>query len=160
MVIFFFKQKTAYEMRISDWSSDVCSSDLYEVRSAKDAFSSIPKRKISDEMLELAEHIIKTKRGSFDPAKYDDRYEEALADLVKAKLEGREIKPRKDTAPTNVVNLIDALRERAGVKKTKAAPNREAAKTKSTSGGKRKTETRARNRKAGGWRGRSIGKRN
>src|SRR3546814_3683182 len=62
----------------------------YEVRSAKDAFSSIPKRKISDEMLELAEHIIKTKRGSFDPAKYDDRYEEALADLVKAKLEGRD----------------------------------------------------------------------
>src|SRR3546814_5752943 len=30
--IFFFKQKTAYEMRISDWSSDVCSSDLYEHR--------------------------------------------------------------------------------------------------------------------------------
>src|SRR3546814_5792675 len=28
MCIFFFKQKTAYEMRISDWSSDVCSSDL------------------------------------------------------------------------------------------------------------------------------------
>src|SRR3546814_9708010 len=29
IVVFFFKQKTAYEMRISDWSSDVCSSDLY-----------------------------------------------------------------------------------------------------------------------------------
>src|SRR3546814_10574221 len=29
MIIFFFKQKTAYEMRISDWSSDVCSSDLH-----------------------------------------------------------------------------------------------------------------------------------
>src|SRR3546814_11984313 len=29
MCVFFFKQKTAYEMRISDWSSDVCSSDLY-----------------------------------------------------------------------------------------------------------------------------------
>src|SRR3546814_1356911 len=28
---FFFKQKTAYEMRISDWSSDVCSSDLHDV---------------------------------------------------------------------------------------------------------------------------------
>src|SRR3546814_6031160 len=28
MIIFFFKQKTAYDMRISDWSSDVCSSDL------------------------------------------------------------------------------------------------------------------------------------
>src|SRR3546814_16671433 len=29
MIVFFFKQKTAYEMRISDWSSDVCSSDLF-----------------------------------------------------------------------------------------------------------------------------------
>src|SRR3546814_5596546 len=29
IVVFFFKQKTAYEMRISDWSSDVCSSDLH-----------------------------------------------------------------------------------------------------------------------------------
>src|SRR3546814_5610360 len=38
-VLFFFKQKTAYEMRISDWSSDVCSSDLGEgvVGAAADA---------------------------------------------------------------------------------------------------------------------------
>src|SRR3546814_12762383 len=35
--IWFFKQKTAYEMRISDWSSDVCSSDLPEVLCAKPA---------------------------------------------------------------------------------------------------------------------------
>src|SRR3546814_1418550 len=33
---FFFKQKTAYEMRISDWSSDVCSSDLGDENSAQD----------------------------------------------------------------------------------------------------------------------------
>src|SRR3546814_7977254 len=31
-IVFFFKQKTAYEMRISDWSSDVCSSDLCRER--------------------------------------------------------------------------------------------------------------------------------
>src|SRR3546814_4709036 len=31
LFFFFFKQKTAYEMRISDWSSDVCSSDLREI---------------------------------------------------------------------------------------------------------------------------------
>src|SRR3546814_6364865 len=30
--VFFFKQKTAYEMRISDWSSDVCSSDLFKLQ--------------------------------------------------------------------------------------------------------------------------------
>src|SRR3546814_5984637 len=34
---FFFKQKTAYEMRISDWSSDVCSSDLVELDLLEDA---------------------------------------------------------------------------------------------------------------------------
>src|SRR3546814_3995423 len=33
-VFFFFKQKTAYEMRISDWSSDVCSSDLTDGKTA------------------------------------------------------------------------------------------------------------------------------
>src|SRR3546814_8982492 len=32
ILFFFFKQKTAYEMRISDWSSDVCSSDLWRRR--------------------------------------------------------------------------------------------------------------------------------
>src|SRR3546814_11089038 len=39
-MFFFFKQKTAYEMRISDWSSDVCSSDLQDVedRPGRDAF--------------------------------------------------------------------------------------------------------------------------
>src|SRR3546814_8585628 len=32
LLFFFFKQKTAYEIRISDWSSDVCSSDLLDLR--------------------------------------------------------------------------------------------------------------------------------
>src|SRR3546814_8551511 len=38
LFVFFFKQKTAYEMRISDWSSDVCSSDLIRQRSTLRAF--------------------------------------------------------------------------------------------------------------------------
>src|SRR3546814_3157309 len=37
-VVFFFKQKTAYEMRISDWSSDVCSSDLAQRRQVDPGF--------------------------------------------------------------------------------------------------------------------------
>src|SRR3546814_6099954 len=37
VLFFFFKQKTAYEMRISDWSSDVCSSDLQSRRDERDA---------------------------------------------------------------------------------------------------------------------------
>src|SRR3546814_3341531 len=39
---FFFKQKTAYEMRISDWSSDVCSSDLIDVEERMYAAGQIP----------------------------------------------------------------------------------------------------------------------
>src|SRR3546814_9724518 len=35
-MFFFFKQKTAYEMRISDWSSDVCSSDLHRMADGTD----------------------------------------------------------------------------------------------------------------------------
>jgi len=91
----------------------------YEVRSAKDAFDEVPDLKIEGEMLELAEHIIKTKRGKFDPAKFDDRYEEALAELVKAKLEGKKIEPRKEPKRERVVDLMEALRQSAGVKAKK-----------------------------------------
>ena len=90
----------------------------YEVRSAQDAFSDIPAIKIDDEMLQLAEHIIKTKAGPFDPKQFDDRYESTLAELVQAKIEGRKIKPQKRPEPAKVVSLLDALRESA---KTNAA---------------------------------------
>jgi DNA end-binding protein Ku len=106
----------------------------YEVRSAQDAFSDVPKIKIDDEMLELAEHIIKTKAGEFDPKEFDDRYESALAELVQAKIEGRKIKPRKPPEPTKVVSLLDALRESAksesGHKVAKAPAAKEAPRRK------------------------------
>ncbi|HEY0291401.1 MAG TPA: Ku protein [Hansschlegelia sp.] len=94
----------------------------YEVRSAKEAFSGLPELKIKGEMLDLARHIIDTKRGEFDPAAYDDRYEAALADLVKAKIEGRKIAPVKPKAPTKSVDLMEALRLSAGGGKTTAKP--------------------------------------
>lgn len=85
----------------------------YEVRPAESAFDGIRKLKIESEMLELAEHIIRTKAGRFDPETFDDRYESALAELVKAKIEGRKIKPVKRLEPAKVVNLLDALRQSA-----------------------------------------------
>lgn len=45
----------------------------YEVRSAKEAFTGIAKRKIDPEMLQLAQHILKTKAGTFQPEKFDGR---------------------------------------------------------------------------------------
>jgi DNA end-binding protein Ku len=108
----------------------------YEVRSAKEAFDAIPEMKIKGEMLELAEHIIKTKKGKFDPSKYEDRYEAALADLVKAKIEGKKIEAR-EPKPERVVDLMAALRESAGMSK-KRAPARPPA--SSTAQSKAKTE--------------------
>src|SRR3546814_16160234 len=44
LFFFFFKQKTAYEMRISDWSSDVCSSDLVLARPSPSCRAAMPRR--------------------------------------------------------------------------------------------------------------------
>src|SRR3546814_9552216 len=55
MCIFFFKQKTAYEMRISDWSSDVCSSDLPHKRVDPVALSIRPSREIYEEIVRRSE---------------------------------------------------------------------------------------------------------
>jgi DNA end-binding protein Ku len=85
----------------------------YEVRSAEKAFDEVPDLSIKGEMLELAEHIIKKKMGKFDASKFEDRYESALADLVKAKLEGRKLEPRKEPPRDKVIDLMAALRDSA-----------------------------------------------
>ncbi|TWB29734.1 non-homologous end joining protein Ku [Nitrospirillum bahiense] len=87
----------------------------YEVRSAAQAFDEIADIKIEGEMLDLARHIIETKKGVFKPADFDDRYEAALADLVKAKLEGKAPPARKRAPPAKTTDLMAALRESAGL---------------------------------------------
>ncbi|NKL79054.1 Ku protein [Rhizobium leguminosarum] len=94
----------------------------YEVRSSDKAFEEMPKLKIQGEMLDLAKHIISTKKGEFDPATFDDRYEAALADLVKAKLEGRSLPKPKKVQVSKPNDLLAALRESAGM--TKAADDK------------------------------------
>lgn len=86
----------------------------YEVRSAEEAFRDIPALKIGGEMLDLAKHIIATKRRKFNPSEFEDRYEAALAELVRAKIEGKPIKARKPPKPAKVVDLMEALRQSAG----------------------------------------------
>jgi len=85
----------------------------YEIRPASEAFDGIPKLKIEKEMLDLAGHIIATKKGRFNPEKFDDRYEAALAELVKAKIEGRKIRKLKPVKETKPSDLLDALRRSA-----------------------------------------------
>ncbi|MFO1048869.1 MAG: Ku protein [Geminicoccaceae bacterium] len=92
----------------------------YEVRDAADIFRSVPEVRIKGEMLELAEHIIATKKGKFDPRAFDDRYEAALAELVQAKVEGRPLPAQKAKKPAPVVDLLDALRQSAAAGKPRS----------------------------------------
>ena len=72
------------------------------------------------------------KARDFDPARFDDRYEAALADLVKAKMEGKKIEARQEKKPEKVVDLMAALRESAGMagKKPTAKPRSTATRAK------------------------------
>jgi DNA end-binding protein Ku len=114
----------------------------YEVRSAKDAFKEIKQRKIEPEMLELANHILSTKAGKFDPAKFDDRYDAALAKLVQAKISGKKIVPLRPPRPTKANDLLEALRLSAGVKSDEA-PKRSASSRKSSGSTKSKATRKA-----------------
>jgi DNA end-binding protein Ku len=82
----------------------------YEVRKEEEYFDYIPDEKIPKDMLELASHIVETKASHFDPGKFDDRYEDALKDLLKKKQENKPIERPERREPTNVVNLMEALR--------------------------------------------------
>lgn len=83
----------------------------YEVRKEEEYFDDIPNEKIPKDMLELAAHIVSTKIGEFDPDKFEDRYEDALKELLNKKQHGEKIERPKERAPSNVVNLMDALRK-------------------------------------------------
>ncbi|MCS4089120.1 Ku protein [Rhizobium sp. BK176] len=96
----------------------------YQVRSAAEAFSDIPAMDIQGEMLDLAKHIIKTKVGEFHPEEFSDRYEAALADLVKAKMEGRAIPQRPEPAVSKPDDLLVALRKSAEMLRDGAQPRR------------------------------------
>jgi DNA end-binding protein Ku len=85
----------------------------YEVRSAQEAFAEIPDFTSKGEMLDLAKHIIAMKRGSFDPKAFTDRYEAALAELVRAKLEGTPLRKAKPAGAAKIIDLMQALRESA-----------------------------------------------
>jgi DNA end-binding protein Ku len=104
----------------------------YEVRSEKDYFADIEDEEVPKDMLELATHIVNSKKGKFDPARLEDDYEDALKELLKKKQSGQAIERPKEAPHSNVVNLMDALRksiETEGGKKAEPAAKSAAKKT-------------------------------
>src|SRR4029078_7266334 len=99
----------------------------YEVRDAAEYFDDIQDVKVTKDMLDLAGHIVDSKAGHFEPEKFEDRYEAALQELLDKKQKGQPIVAAKKTAPSNVFNLMDALR--ASIKDGKGAPAKDSPKT-------------------------------
>ena len=80
----------------------------------------IEDEKVPKDMLELAVHIVDSKKGKFEPEKFADEYETALKELLRKKQKGERIERPKEPSRTNIVNLMDALR--GSVAQEKRAP--------------------------------------
>ena len=106
----------------------------YEVRDASEYFDEIQDVKITKDMLDLAKHIVEQKSGHFEPERFEDHYEAALAELLAKKQKGQPIAAAKKAAPSNVVNLMDALRAslKSEEKPTAAAKSEKAPAKKAT----------------------------
>jgi DNA end-binding protein Ku len=121
----------------------------YEIRNAAEYFEAIPSIKLPGEMVELAEHILETKAGHFDATEFEDRYENAVVEMLKRKQAGLPPAEQPEAAtPTNVVNLMDALRRSVKAEKPgRAAPSKAAERKKPTKETERRSAKGA--RKAG-----------
>jgi DNA end-binding protein Ku len=110
----------------------------YEVRDHSAYFEDVPQLKLAAEMKELASHIVDSKAAHFDPSSFEDHYETALVEMLRAKQAGRQIEAPKERAPQGVINLMDALRASIGAE-TKKKPAAASTKVRAAAGGKRKT---------------------
>src|SRR5262249_39029037 len=118
----------------------------YEVRNEDEYLDDIPQGKVTKDMLDLAKHIVQTKSGHFNPDKFEDHYEEALKELLRKKQAGQKIAPPQEQRPTNVVNLMDALRRSVEAQGGAAASPKRAARTRRMA---KKASGRTKQRKAG-----------
>ncbi len=85
-----------------------------ELRDSAEYFSEIPDDPVDRRMVEMAKSIIGKMKDEFDPAMFTDRYQEALQELVQAKVKGLPVREQPEPAPNNVVNLFDALKRSLG----------------------------------------------
>ena len=108
-----------------------------EVRDEKNYFDDVDDIKVPADMLKLAVQILDSKKGKFDPGKFEDRYESALMALIKAKQAGKKPPELAEERPSNVINLMDALRKSAradsGRRSKRAAPSKASARKRTAS---------------------------
>ena len=117
----------------------------YEVRDETEYFDTIEDEKIPKDMIDLAVHIVETKTGHFKPQQFKDEYEDALKDLLRRKQKGEKIERPKERAPSNVINLMDALRQSL---KADGSSARRSASRPSARAAKKPARAHARHKKA------------
>ena len=111
----------------------------YEIREAQGYFDEIPELKLPAEMKNLAAHIVDSMATHFDPAQFEDHYETALVELLRAKQSGRIVETKEEPQPQRVINLMDALRASIGAE-TKKKPAAASTKVRArAAGGQRKS---------------------
>jgi DNA end-binding protein Ku len=122
-----------------------------EVRNEKDYFSDIPDVKVHHDMLDLAIHILKSKKQHFDPHKFEDRCEDALIKLIKAKHAGKPLPKLAEAKPSNVINLMDALKRSVKAEQgdSKTGHSRRPPARRSSASRKRASNHRTRAKRAG-----------
>jgi DNA end-binding protein Ku len=95
----------------------------YEVRNEDEYFDDIQDVKVTRDMLDLAKHIVEQKSATFEPAKFEDRYESALTTLINQKRSGRATGAKPRPSGENVVDLMEALkRSVSGAPKSGSQP--------------------------------------
>lgn len=88
-------------------------------------------------------NMISTKKGTFNPAEFDDRYENAVAELVKAKMEGRALPKKKPVKVSQPNDLLAVLRESAGMMTAADKPKRSAANANASAGRRRASHAKS-----------------
>jgi DNA end-binding protein Ku len=84
----------------------------YEIRDENEYFDDIQDVRVTKDMLDLAKHIVESKSADFEPEKFEDRYENALVELLNNKRKGEPVRTAVKARDTgNIVNLMDALRK-------------------------------------------------
>ena len=82
-----------------------------EVVQPKDAFADIPDQKADPQMVEIARKIIEQREGPFEPSTFEDRYENALRDLIRRKERGEKLVTAEPVPQDNVIDLMAALKK-------------------------------------------------
>jgi DNA end-binding protein Ku len=85
----------------------------YEIRQEANYFGDLKDERMPKELLDLATHIVATRSGHFQPEKFEDRYEQALRELIKRKQRGEKIAKPKERPSAKVIDLMEALRQSA-----------------------------------------------